>query len=67
MSAHKEDHSEKGLRTMEGLREENKWLKALIQLQAARIRVLEDSINPKASRSLESKAPIPEPRPPSPE
>ncbi len=53
MSAHKDARSAEDLRTIAGLREENRWLKALIELQAARIRVLEDLVG-KQTRSANS-------------
>jgi hypothetical protein len=65
MAAHKEANAAEGLKTIAGLREENRWLKALNEWQAARIRVLEAAINLRDPQYLESTKQDQKPPPPS--
>jgi hypothetical protein len=58
MSAHKDARSEEDLKTIAGLREENRWLKALIELQATRLRILEDMVG-KQTQSANTSPPPP--------
>jgi hypothetical protein len=63
----KDENDAGGLKTLAGLREENRWLKAMIQWQATRMRVLEDAIKARDPHFLESsqhdlKSPPPSPQ-----
>jgi hypothetical protein len=66
VAAYKDENDAEGLKTVAGLREENRWLKAMVQWQAARIRVLEDVIKAKDPHFLESTRQELKPPPPSP-